>query len=69
MPALSDFEFLPIALMALEAPIRGALVALPLIVVLFICFGVRRSIYPSALSLVGIIVGFVGNAALLRHTV
>ncbi|AHF76361.1 Putative membrane protein [Sodalis praecaptivus] len=61
-------SFLPIALMALEAPIRGALVALPLIVVLFICFGVRRSIYPSALSLAGIIVGFVGNALLLRHT-
>ncbi|MBT9431598.1 hypothetical protein JZM24_04500 [Candidatus Sodalis endolongispinus] len=61
-------SFLPITLMALEAPIRGALVAIPLIVALILCFGVRKSVYPSALALAGIIAGYVGNAALLKHT-
>ncbi|MGL9773915.1 MAG: hypothetical protein ACR5LG_08310 [Sodalis sp. (in: enterobacteria)] len=52
----------------MEAPIRGSLVAIPLIVALILCFGVRKSVYPSALALAGIIAGYAGNAALLKHT-
>lgn len=61
-------SFLPIALMALEAPTRGALVAIPLMFLLILSFGLRKGFYPSALALAGIIVGYVGNTALLRHT-